>query len=479
MAIVPGFVGPSYPSRSQAVAGERCINLFPEVVESNGKAQAALYSCPGLPDFATGLKSPGRGLFAESGQLFAVGGNTLYEVDANGTPTSLGSVSDDGLPVTMVTNGDLHSGGDELAIASANRVYLLNRSTLALTNPVNDVRFIGQIGSFFVGLDSLTGILKISESYDGGTWDPTQAVQRSSSSDQWIAMLTTPDEIFLFGEKTGEVWYNAGLAPFPFRQRQNSSIARGITAPRSLARFGDTMAWLGSSGQGEDVVYLMNGYTPNRISNHAVEWAISEYRRTSRIDDAIGWSHEMLGHIFYVLEFPSADATWVYDQAIGQWHERGLWDGHGFAAYRPRFHATAFNRNIVCDRAGTSLLHLSTQVYTDAGGAVLRRVRRLPHTYAENRRIRVDSFEIDAKKGVGLTAGQGVNPLVMMRYSNDGGETWSGERTASLGAKGQYSQRIKWDRCGVGRDRVWEVSVTDPVDVSFFNAFMQAQVLAH
>lgn len=53
------FIGPSYQSRSLTLDAQRCVNLYPEVDESEqGKTVAALIGTPGL-QFLTNV--PGQG----------------------------------------------------------------------------------------------------------------------------------------------------------------------------------------------------------------------------------------------------------------------------------------------------------------------------------------------------------------------------------------------------------------------------------
>jgi hypothetical protein len=67
------------------------------------------------------------------------------------------------------------------------------------------------------------------------------------------------------------------------------------------------------------IVYRANGYTAQRISTHAVEWQIQQY---GNLSDAIAYTYQQDGHSFYVLIFPSANTTWVFDVATSLWHER-------------------------------------------------------------------------------------------------------------------------------------------------------------
>ena len=471
MPPVPGFANGSYVSRSGMMAGERCMNLFPELVPMGGKTRSALVPAPGLTSFASLSTGPGRGIFAQDGRVFTVYGTTLWELYQNGTSTNRGTVAIDANPVTFDTNGD---GGGQLLITSGDLGYIFTLSTNVLTQPVANVTFGGQIDGFFTALDADTSTLRISASLDGATW--TQSAQRTAFSDPWLAMITVEREAVLIGETTGEVWHNAGRSPFPFALRSGGEVQVGILAPFSLARFGGSCAWLGRTEHGSYRVFWMNGYTPVPISTPGIDWIIQTYVDGGSANNALGWSYEREGHQCYVLHFPD-ERAWVYDLSTNQWHERGYWDTSvaRFTGYRPLFHATAWGRNLVCDSDGTDVYSLSSTTYTDAGGAALLRQRRTPHQSQENARLCFPYFELECQKGVGLTSGQGSAPLVGLRYSNDGGNTWGERRDRSVGARGNYTQRVRWDLCGSGRDRVWELSSSDPVATVWFDAYTDVE----
>ncbi len=107
---------------------------------------------------------------------------------------------------------------------------------------------------------------------------------------------------------------------------------------------------------------------------------------------------------------------------------------------------------------------------------VIRRMRRTPHLNQLHRRITFSSFEILAQVGEGLISGQGVDPQIMLRWSDDGGRTWSLEHWTSLGKMGQYRTRVLWRRLGQARDRIFEVVVSDPVDAALITAYIGANV---
>jgi hypothetical protein len=62
----------------------------------------------------------------------------------------------------------------------------------------------------------------------------------------------------------------------------------------------------------------------------------------------------------------------------------------------------------------------------------------------------------------------------MLRWSNDGGSTWSKEYWVSIGSIGRYKNRAIWRRLGMARDRIFEVSITDPVKAVIVSANLKA-----
>jgi hypothetical protein len=84
---------------------------------------------------------------------------------------------------------------------------------------------------------------------------------------------------------------------------------------------------------------------------------------------------------------------------------------------------------------------------------------------------------VEFAPGVGLQTGQGVNPQAMMRFSDDGAATFGTIRTTTIGAAGRYKNRAMWRRLGHARDRVYEVSVSDPVRRDVVGATLYAEAI--
>jgi hypothetical protein len=293
---------------------------------------------------------------------------------------------------------------------------------------------------------------------------------KDSSTDNLNTMYEHNREGWMVGEKTSEVWFNnSGTnANFPFSRVPGVGPQIGCSAMHSITRLGASLMWLAKNEQGENMVIQTEQYSWKRVSNHAIENALSSY---PLVNDAIGFAYEEAGHGFYVLILPTADVTWVYDitasSLLGKpcWHQRASFDPVAGVYHRDR--ANCFmnlqDLRLVGDYQTGQIHQMSRAFYSDAGNP-LRAQRRCKHIWkkADRTRVSQSSLQIEFTPGVGLQTGQGSSPQAMLRWSNDGGFTWSNEYWRTIGAAGVTRNRAKWNRLGRARDRIYEVNFSDP-----------------
>lgn len=469
----PGFIGPSYTLQSVNVDCQRCVNLFPELNElGTGKEEeiASLVPTPGLTTLLTLVASPVRGLWrASTGTLYAVGGNKMYSISSAWVATELGTLSTSSGPVSIADNGSIVVVVD----GTYGYTFIISGATFAqITDPefyasdtvtYQDGYFIftrnGTQQFFISGLNETSSL----------TFDGLDIASAEGKPDYLVGCLSAQQNLYLFGTYSTEVYYNSGDADFPFARIQGAVSGVGCIAPHSIAPLQGAPYWIGRDESGSGIVYRMQGYQPQRISNPAVESVIRGMTQDD-LEDARAWTYQQGGHSFYCLNFPNHDATWVFDATTSFWHERtytGLWS---LERHRADCHASAYGKNVVGDYENGKIYSLDTDVYTDASTAITR-IRRAPHFSSDMKRIFHTLFQLDMEVGVGLDgSGQGTDPLVMIRWSDDGGKTWSNEREASIGAIGETKTRVIWRRLGSSRDRVYEVKITDPVKVVLIGA---------
>jgi hypothetical protein len=463
------ILGASYVARSINAADNRMVNLFPEIVPDGGKEPAFLQRAPGLRLLANIGTGPIRGLWTFGGVGYVVSGGSLYRVDAAYNATALGFIGGTG-PVSMSDNGT------QLFIAANPLGYIYNSFTNVFQN-ITDPDFpgasvVGFIDGYFVFIEPDSQRFWITALNDGSDIDPLDFASAEGSPDGLVSVIVDHREVWLFGTNSVEVWYNAGNLDFPLQRIQGAFNELGCAAAYSVAKMDNNLFWLGSDARGNGIVYRAKGYTGERVSTHAIEYAIAQY---PDISDAIGYTYQQEGHSFYVLLFPSGNATWVYDVSTGVWHERAGWDNGFFTRHRSNCQMFFNDQVIVGDFENSNIYAFDLDVYEDNGQIQkwLRSWRALPTGQNDLKRMTHHSLQLDCQVGVGLATGQGSNPMAMLRWSNDGGHTWSNEHWKSMGKIGAYYYRTIWRRLGMtlaSRDRVYEVSGTDPNKIAIMGA---------
>jgi len=296
--------------------------------------------------------------------------------------------------------------------------------------------------------------------------------------DNIVSLIVDHREIYILGETSSEVWIDAGTSPFPFQRIPGTSTQHGIAAKFSMARLGNSFAYVSRNNRGQAMVVQMNGYIPQRISTHAVENTLAN----QYIDDAVAWTYQLEGHEVYVVSFPTLNLTWAFDVTTQMWH-KWLYVNNQNQYQRHRGNCSAVFQGLVLvgDYENGKIYKLDRNVYTDDGQNV-RRLRRAPHLVTDLQRQYFDELQIQFQPGVGLTGITtplnsevvGADPQAMLRWSNDGGSTWSNEHWCSIGKTGRYKNRAIWRRLGWSRDRVFEVVVTDPVNAVIVSCNLKA-----
>jgi|TARA_Y100000310_G_scaffold90518_2_gene87763 hypothetical protein len=490
MPSLPGFVGGSYEAQAPLADVERTVNFYVEILQSQGATvKTALFPSPGAETFATAVGAVGgRAMFAgnttsahvatNAGRAFAVIGSIFFEINAQGAPTNRGTVAVDTNPATISTSGDQ---GGELFITSGDRGYNYDLGTDTLTEVLaSGATQGGFLNGRFIAFDRTAGSFRISDLFDGLTWDATQTAQRTVGSDPWRAMHVTPyGYLALLGTESSEFWFDSGAFPFPFVPDPSGHIPYGIAATFSVKQVGDYMVWVSSQSEGGFQVVRAAGFSPQKISTTPIDRALEGY---SRIDDAEAETYSEDGHAFYLLTLPTADKTWCCDMGsvgrVNPWTERMTWDETTGAehAWRLNFHCFAFGRRLFSDRASGVIYSVGNTLPSDVDGKVIRRLRRAPALVNENKLIRYAWFELLMGTGLGVVTGQGSDPLVWMRMSNDAGQTWGSALNAGAGAIGQFDQRVFWTPLGTARQRVFEVEVSDPINNwRLLDAFVRVQ----
>ena len=468
--VLPGFLGPTYTERSLSIDAQRCINLFP-VLDPTGKESVALVGTPGLR-LAGSLVSqqPVRGLHTDYQYIYAVIGNTFYHMTA-----SYQIINSWALFTTQGRVYMEHNNNNQLCIVDGINLYTYNTSTLALfQNPANvltnptSVCFIDQFFVISGTSGANTQAMQSSAVNDGTTWSALAINFAAADPDPLLGVKNVHRLLYAFGAITTEIWYDAGLINFPF-QFSSNVIDYGTHSFATVATVSDTVTWLARDATGGRQVVMAQGYGVQIISTPALE---QEWAKYNTVADAFAFAYQYEGSSFYVITFPSAGTTYAYDTRTQLWHQRA---SLGVGYWRPNSYCLFNDLHIVGDSQDGDLYIIDANTFTDSGTAI-ERIRSCPHIWNDRKELFFKRLQVDFESGVGLSVpvnNQGVTPQAQLRWSNDGGKTWGNYHSAPIGPQGAYKTRSIWRTLGHSRDRVFEVSTSEPCKIAMVGASVE------
>ena len=485
------LTGGAYQSRSVISAAQRAINLYAEPMPAaqGEPAPMAHYPTPGLRLLGTVGSGPIRGIKQTSGgQIFVVSGSNVYQVNGPDWSTAgdIGGITPGRTnPVSMADNGtdmvivDGTIGGTGGPDAGWSVPVVGPASVSVITDPnFYGADRVDYLDTYF--LFNKTGTPQFYSSQSLAlTFDPLWFADKESYSDMLRTLIVTRRVIWLIGDKTTELWSDVGAPDFPFQSQTDVMIDHGIAAIYSVAGYDNGVFWLTSDRTGQGIVLTGAGYQTKRIFDVCDRRpGIAQY---SVITDAIGFCYQYLGHTMYVLTFPTADKTWVYDITTGHWHEwawtdpaTGIQHRHRancFAPIQGTVHTSwvANGTLVVGDWENGNVYALDPGVFTD-NGAPIQRVRSFPHRVADGRRVFHNQFVADIETGTA----PGPDTNLSLRWSDDRSHTWGNPVAQSLGASGATLTSVQWRRLGMARDRVFELSWTAPALIALQGAWIDA-----
>jgi len=306
----------------------------------------------------------------------------------------------------------------------------------------------------------------ISDINNGFLWDALDFASAESNPDDIVVVASDNGNLHLFGELSTEFWTNTGSLDFPFERISGGANEWGCAARQSVVKYDNTLAYLAKNRMGEVIVARMNGYLPQRISNPELEHIINGY---TSVSDCVAYSYMLGGHPMLVLNFPSAERTWLYDGLSNCW---SILESNNLTRHRTQLSINYLNRIVASDFENGNIYTINPESYTDNGEPIAFEIVGR-HLEENNDRITCDSVQLNLEAGVGLQTGQGSNPQIMMQVSKDGGHTYGVERWVSMGEVGKYKTRANWHRLGQARDWVFKFRITDPIKRVIFGATLE------
>lgn len=426
---------------------ERLTNLYLERNPRDSRYPFTLYGTPGLKLWQTIGDGPIRGLHYLPPYLYVVSGNTAYAVSSVATVTEIG-------PVAGVGNVHMTSNRTHVAIAAPGHLYACNEgSGIFEVLPKNMSGATYQDG-YGVFAESGTEQFWWTDVDDMLTIGGLSFSSADRLADQLVTARFHNGDLWLFGENSIEIWGIVATEAV-FARQAGGSLDVGLSAEGGVAGARNVLFWPSQDG----VIYMSQGYTPQPISP---AWISHEVSKADSPASAWAFCYEQDGHVFYVLSY--SNLTVVYDMTENSWHLR---ESSGMDRWRANAYARAFGMHLVGDVENGKLYDLDLDTYDEDGEEIRAELICPPLTGPGFKRLKMSEVILHMQSGVGLTDGQGSDPVIQLDWSDDDGRTWSNKHTASAGKIGERSRRVKWTRLGAFRQRSLRFAVADPVKRQF------------
>ena len=452
------LIGGTGQGRNKLQNANLCQNFF---VDVDKEGNASLIGSPGLKEFAdTGHPREVRGGILYGTKIYMVVGEQFFSVDSSGSATRIFGVLD-----STYGRVTLAKVTGQIGIVDEANYYLWKESTNQLVKQTGltftPESIADQDGRFiFNALDSDT--FYISGLNDGETIGALDYASAEASPDYTRTIVSDHRELWHFGDESIEPFYNSGNADFPFERVSGAFIDRGLGAVESVAPVDNSLMWLDNLFQ----VVRANGYVPQTISTPDIAYQIAKCTTKT---DAIGYPYTLENHYFYTLVFPTDGKCFVYDAATQLWHTRT--SGADDSRHRGNMSLLFGGNWIIGDYKNGKLYTYDLDTHTDNSEVMVS--RRRARVRSKGRKLmRHSRLELEIETGVGLYTGQGSDPKVMMRFSDDNGRTWSNERWRDIGKMGKTKTRVRWNQLGASRDRLYEFTITDPVKRHITGAYL-------
>ena len=458
----------SYKARSGILSSERLVNMYAEPAPSNSPFQSTIYNTPGLNLWLDlEIFDPIFGIEKMGTNIFVVSGVTILKIDGSKTVTIIGNIDVTPNRVMMTNNGT-----QVTILTSSGKAFYCTEIAGSLTEITDpDYQLSGSVTTMdgftiFTNLESFR--YQISNLNATQTYNALDVDDVLSDSTDLVRAISNNLEVWFFKKDITLVYYNSGNGTFPFERKNGVLIQKGCAAKFSVSTLDNSFYFLGN----DKVVYRTNGYQLVPLSTFPISEEIESY---SRVDDAFSFTDVQAAHEFYVITFPAANKTWVYDITTNSWHERESLDNTlQPTEWTANSHVSFAEKQLVGDNMTGKIYELDLDTYTEDGMPLISKI--ISATQFDNyNRDSIGELALVMDTGVGINSGQGAIPEMMMRTSIDGGKTWSKELKQPLGAQGNYETEVNWNRVAYGRSLIVELKISDPVKRAIVSAFLKVK----
>jgi len=460
-----------YQSDSKPLSSQRCINWIPTVPEGEALNNRALIQPSGITQFASTDLGVCRGAWVMKEIPYFVVGTSLISLSSAGAVTNHGTITGSAR-VQMADNGTflvvVVPGGDAFVFSNADNS--LTQITDADFQTSDSVTFYR---GFFIFTTTDGKQLFVSNLNTPLVFDALDFGSAEGDPDRIVTQIVDHDELSIIGSQTTEVFRNVGGAGFPLQIIPGAFTQKGAHTKYGVVKFDNTYMFIGGGENELTAIWRQSSSSSSvKVSTNAIDNAIQEFTE-DEIANAFTMTFSKKGQFFAIFTFNSSripGKTFVYNGTASALSGLSVWfefqTGITDSPWRVNAIVKAYGKLLCGDSIDGRIGEIVSNTYTEYGDAVLRQAALKPMSQ-DGMKIFAGELEADFEAGVGLTVGQGSNPVAMMEFSDDSGNTFKGPFKREIGKIGEYGHETIWHRQGrFPNARTIRFSVTDPVNAN-------------
>ncbi len=471
------LIGSGYLGQSVNNDCQRTLNFYTDF-DPDGKKKAILLPTPGATLFCAFPYFPIRGMHVFGAFLYVVAAQYLYKVTGTGTYTVVGTLSSTLGKVSMADNGTSPTGGDQLVIFDSVGGYIYNQIT-GLLVPITSSGFDGNshvifIKGFFVCKSSRPMVFLWSKLYDGTSWNALDFATKETTPDNLVAIAESHGDLYLIGQYYTEVWFVSTSGNPVFQKYPGVLIEHGCASADTVTKGNSSLYWIARNKNGGFYIVHENGYQVKNISTPQIEYKICSLADTYLYNGmnlttgnltSNAYFFTRNGHSFYTVTIGN-EITLQYDILTCQWNEWATYPiGESITATSRHYgdiSAYFYGMNILSDYYGTGLYFLDDNSFLDSQGKPIQRARITKHNFSpDDNNVIIDKLKLIVETGESLPDGSSAK--MMLKWSVDGGHTYSTESWSPMGKIGEYLADVIWTGLGYGRDFVFWFECSDTI----------------
>ena len=441
------FIGSSGKDDDLALSRQETVNWYIESQPQGARGAKALIGAPGTRLFAQVGSGPIKAIYNHNERVYVVSGVEFYELRQDGSSVLLGTLLEGAQPAIVANL-------TQVVIVNGFNGYVWDETTNLFTIIADPNFYPTRSGCYMDGYLVFaregTDQFFVSDIDDALTYPAINFDFATLRGDNIAATVSDTRNVWLFGDRTIEPWYNNGqVTGVPFVPNQGASSLRGTAAYRSVVSTQIGVFFLGDDNN----VYWMQGYTPKNISTDAQAKELTQAAMHGGVGDAFAFMQNIDGHWFYTLTLPTQGRTFVYDPEENAWHNR---ESYGLGYWRASCYEQAFGLNLVGDSQSNKIGSLDRRCYQEYDSYwVAQRVSGV--NAAGNKLISANRLELVFPSG---QVPQNVTHEANLRYSTDKGLSFGNPQKNTIGQAGHGEIRAIWWNMGSARDYVFELSIS-------------------